>query len=723
MSTNHLPPVLWEKTKWPEEELPQQEWWDVLPHKFSRFCILKARIIEISLLSEVNQSLFAQGLIEDLYQIIFEDSHVIVEFLPRSDLPIELHGEVQVDLCVYDCGMFNTAHRVYQKNGNEYVLDENGNPVLDENEPLIEGFYNNPWMAFCVDDIVLIGYDPIKIKNKKSISLNKRLILIGHSNYDGVDGTDNSNLIIPVTSGVSDYVLLDNKVIFNNNNYIYLLDNNEKNYINKNDLISIKNFFGLSILPFFTYYSINWNTCNIFTYTINFYYRHNAPCYYLIKCIQYKALRNVILNKNGNTTLNRSILYTNLLGEYDSNVRFNNVQYLDDNNNNIILIYNTDAGVHYSDVSNFELIRLFITPVFDANNNLIDLVVHKTANEGVSLSSCHYWLESQGDPENINEYSVAINTRQAHVQFINVDEAKWEVEVNSHVEYKSNVWYISNGCSGGDAHNDWLGHRYNSYNISMITRLTVGNNELIFNTNYTSNAHNHIYYDCPVDKIDFFEFITQPSSTGVTILFFNALYGICIYAVSSVQVHINSYNFGETPVSTFSVCRDTYLQTRKHNYLIESKCVQNVNGGAIDIALFNQILLDNFGTYNEPSGIVPFAPDHFNYETGYTFGTNLDVSYFEKTNNCCSLGYPFNYWGSSDLKMICIKFPLLTDNLLTHSTDSHVYLNKYSPYHCYFEQSNNFQQLLIVNDFLITDNFDPNNFGVNNCGYMPIPQD
>ena len=190
MPTQILPPVKWEKTKFSPVPLSDQEEWGVLPYKFKSKCVLKATITEISLLTEEHsrEAIYSAGF--DIYANILKDAYVKVDFESRPDIPAELIGNTKISLCVYDCGFFHSAWRKFRFDG-----------VLQG--PLIHGFWNNPWNAFRIGDVVLVLYD--KVNN--GIPLKHRLILIGHSTYNGAEGRDN-NFIIPVKASVDSYNII-----------------------------------------------------------------------------------------------------------------------------------------------------------------------------------------------------------------------------------------------------------------------------------------------------------------------------------------------------------------------------------------------------------------------------------------------------------------------------------------------------------------------------------
>ncbi|RLB91921.1 MAG: hypothetical protein DRH10_00690 [Deltaproteobacteria bacterium] len=193
---DQLPPETWEKTSW-----------DSLKHKFKSLCALKATVTGISLLSPEHQAQYVAGTIDDLLGTIIEDAYIEVDWEPRPDLPSELIAYERVDQSIYDCGLFHTAHRA-------------------DGDPLIHGFWNNPWMFLRVGDVVMVLYDKNqKGPNNTTIPIENRLLLAGHSNYDGLDGKDN-DFTIPAQCGAEGFFLVFNteKILTVRNGYVRMFE-------------------------------------------------------------------------------------------------------------------------------------------------------------------------------------------------------------------------------------------------------------------------------------------------------------------------------------------------------------------------------------------------------------------------------------------------------------------------------------------------------------------
>jgi hypothetical protein len=162
-----IPPTEWKKTTFD----------DLGVEPFKEMCLLKAKITNISLLTEEHQRQYEDGSLADhLLNVIMEDAYAEIEWLPRDDLPDELASMNPkiVRNCVYDCGLFKTTRIPAGESS--------------ESDPLIYGFWNNPWMAFCCNDIVLIIYDPVEGNRP----LEDRLLIVGHSAYRGIGAVQES---------------------------------------------------------------------------------------------------------------------------------------------------------------------------------------------------------------------------------------------------------------------------------------------------------------------------------------------------------------------------------------------------------------------------------------------------------------------------------------------------------------------------------------------------
>jgi hypothetical protein len=210
-----VPSLHWKKTTWDELEI-----------KFASLCVLKARIKRMSLLSVENQESLDNDELESLYYSMLGDKRVgqktgdaqaVVEFFPREDLPDELAGEVTVKQAVYDCGLFYTSHR----------------PFTGDR---ITGLWNNPWLAFSPGDVVLILYQPKSTAETPPAGreLYKRLILVGHSAYEG-----DNEFKIPAFCGVDNvFVCFEQE---GSSNYYYFVVND--GYIRKLDLGKVPPLF------------------------------------------------------------------------------------------------------------------------------------------------------------------------------------------------------------------------------------------------------------------------------------------------------------------------------------------------------------------------------------------------------------------------------------------------------------------------------------------------
>ncbi len=223
---NTLPPEKWEKTKWLKPQDSDRPWWEFIGREFSQVCCLKARIKKIVFLSAVTQARWLNGEIDDILPYVMEEAFVEVQWNTDAYIPEELLKHNLITKCIYDCGLFHTAKREFNLWG-----------TIDD--PFIHGFQNIPWFAFTDEkrtgepdtfspfddnqysdedlavylslypladsdipaDIVLVLYDANS--KRKSILITDRLILVGHSHYDGIDGKDNDAFKFSSVGGLS----------------------------------------------------------------------------------------------------------------------------------------------------------------------------------------------------------------------------------------------------------------------------------------------------------------------------------------------------------------------------------------------------------------------------------------------------------------------------------------------------------------------------------------
>jgi len=128
-------------------------------------CVIKAKIINISLLTEESARQYFSGARDDLINLINDEGSAELSLYEPMEIFPELVDTFTAGKCVFDGGFFHLKRSI---EGTEY-----------------QGVSNCPWLGFVPEDVVLVLYN-----RSQTLPLKDRLIIIGHSKVAGDNDID-----------------------------------------------------------------------------------------------------------------------------------------------------------------------------------------------------------------------------------------------------------------------------------------------------------------------------------------------------------------------------------------------------------------------------------------------------------------------------------------------------------------------------------------------------